>query len=147
MRLSRTSRHGAVVPTVAVCLIGLMGFVALAVDIGLMVIARSQAQNAADIAALAGARTLDGKTSNNNTTAAMAEAREAAQSNYILNGQIAAGQVAGVQAGVYRYDGSAQRFQPCSTARPAVPKRTGRCRSRSSANSLPCSPRCSAFSR
>ena len=111
MIASTDRRRGAVVPTVAVCLIGLMGFVALAIDIGLMVVARSQAQNAADIAALAGARTLDGKTSSNNVTAAMAEANEAATSNRILNNSITTGQVTNVQAGIYRYDTTAQRFQ------------------------------------
>lgn len=113
-------RAGAIVPIVAVCLVGLMGFIALAIDIGIMVVARSQCQNAADIAALAGTRTLDGKTSSNNVAAAMVEASSAAQANMILNGAITAAQVANVQAGIYRYDTTAQRFQVVFDQTPAA---------------------------
>src|SRR4051794_34564971 len=111
MRIEKTPRSGAVLPIVAVCLIGLIGFVALAIDIGLMVVARSQCQNAADIAALAGARTLDGRDSSNNVSGAIAEANEAAQANVVLNSSITAAQVTSVLPGVYRYDTTAQRFQ------------------------------------
>lgn len=108
---SARRRRGAVLPIVAVCLIGLMGFIALAIDIGMMVVARSQCQNAADIAALAGARTLDGKASDNNVALATAEAREAAAANSILNGRIQPAQVTAVRPGIYRYDVPAQRFK------------------------------------
>lgn len=55
-----TRRRGNILPLVAVCLIGLMGLVALAIDIGLIAVARTQTQNAADSAAMAGARTITG---------------------------------------------------------------------------------------
>jgi len=110
-RLSNQARRpGAVLPLVTVCLIGLLGFVALAIDIGLMVVARTQCQNAADIAALAGARTLDGS-SNNNVPAAIAMAYTAAESNQVLNAPITAAQVTSVQAGIYRYNSSTQTFE------------------------------------
>ncbi len=112
-------RRGAVLPIVTICLIGLMGTVALAIDIGLMVVARSQCQNAADIAALAGARTLDGSSSNN-VPAATSQANSAAQSNQILNGPITAAQVTNVQAGIYRYNTSVQRFQVVFGQAPAT---------------------------
>ena len=104
-------RRAAVLPVVTICLVGLMGFVALAIDIGVMVVARTQSQNAADIAALAGARTLDGKDSTNNVASAMAEAREAATSNFVLNAGITADQVTSVEAGIFRYDTTNKRFQ------------------------------------
>lgn len=107
MKTSR--RRGAVLPLVTICLIGLFGFVALAIDIGMMAVARTQAQSAADIAALAGARTLNGQTGNN-TTGAIAEAKEAATSNYVLGSQVTLSQVVLAQAGVYRYDTTNQRF-------------------------------------
>ena len=72
--LPSTRRTGAVLPLVTVCLVGLLGFVALAIDVGMMAVARTQAQSAADIGSLAGARTLNGSTGNNKT-AAEAEAR------------------------------------------------------------------------
>jgi hypothetical protein len=58
-------RRGAVLPVVAVCLIGLMGLVALAIDIGMVAVARTQAQNAADSSAMAGARTISGNSATN----------------------------------------------------------------------------------
>lgn len=106
----RTARRpGAVLPLVTICLIGLLGFVALAVDIGLMAVARTQAQAAADVAALAGARTLDG-TSGNNRTNAELEAKQAAQSNAVLGANVTAGQITTSQAGVYKYNTVSQRF-------------------------------------
>src|SRR5437016_4138624 len=48
---------GYIIVTVAVLLIVLLGFTALAVDIGAMFAARTQSQRAADAAALAGAYT------------------------------------------------------------------------------------------
>ncbi len=110
-RIRRSPRRdAAVVPIVAVCLVGLLGFVALAIDIGMMVVARTQCQNAADIAALAGARTLDGSIGNN-VPAAVAEATQSAQNNLVLNTPITAAQVTTVQAGVYAYDTTDNRFQ------------------------------------
>lgn len=104
-------RRGAVLPILTICLVGLMAFVALAIDIGMMAVARSQAQNAADIAALAGARTLDGKNVNNNLSGATTMAQTAAINNQILNTPITAAQVTSIRAGIYRYDASAGKFQ------------------------------------
>ena len=104
--LPSTRRTGAVLPVVTVCLVGLLGFVALAIDVGMLAVARTQAQSAADVAALAGARTLDGR-SGNNKAAAEAEAVEAATSNSILAARITPAQVTTARAGVYRYDPAA----------------------------------------
>src|SRR5947209_4749490 len=49
MRKNRSrARHGAIVPMTAVCMTGLLAFVALALDLGILMIARNQAQTAAD---------------------------------------------------------------------------------------------------
>jgi hypothetical protein len=53
-------RRAAVLPLTAMCGTALFGFLALSIDIGMIAIARSQCQNAADSAALAGARTFNG---------------------------------------------------------------------------------------
>jgi hypothetical protein len=103
-------RPGAVLPLVTVCLIGLLAFVALAIDVGMLALARTQAQSAADVAALAGARTLNGQPGNNRV-AAEAEAREAAESNSILAAQITDPQVVTVRAGVYRYLTDSAKFE------------------------------------
>jgi hypothetical protein len=77
-------RRGAVLPLVAVCTIALMGMLALAIDIGMVAIARSQAQNAADSAAMAGARTITGNTGQNYNQIAV-NAITAATDNVIFN--------------------------------------------------------------
>src|SRR5438270_3152138 len=58
-KIRSTSRRGTILPLLAVTSFALFGFVALAVDIGMMMVARTECQNAADTAALTGARTLD----------------------------------------------------------------------------------------
>jgi hypothetical protein len=106
---SGSKRAGTVIPLVAICLVGLIAFVALAIDVGMMAVARTQSQNATDIAALAGARTLNGN-SGNNVTAAIAEAKAAAEANSILTSPITDSQVVLAQVGVYRYDATNLRF-------------------------------------
>ena len=58
-------RSGAIIPLMAILLIGIIGVTALAVDIGALTVAKNQAQSIVDAAAFAGARTLNGKTDNN----------------------------------------------------------------------------------
>jgi Flp pilus assembly protein TadG len=113
-------RPGAIVPLVALCLVGLLGMVALAIDLALIMIARNQAQCAADAGALAGARTLNGNTSNpanlNNKTTAVTNAQTVAQANYILSAQVTSGQVGTVNIGDYYYDYTANAFKINLTA-------------------------------
>jgi Putative Flp pilus-assembly TadE/G-like len=108
--LKTARRPGAVLPLVTVCLVGLMAFVAFGIDVGMMAVARTQAQSAADIAAMAGTRTLTGQSGNNKTNAE-AEAKEAAKANYVLGSLITDAQVTTVRSGVYKYDATAARFQ------------------------------------
>ena len=53
-------RRGTILPFLAISLVALCGFVALAIDIGMIVAARTDCQNAADAAAFTGTRNLDG---------------------------------------------------------------------------------------
>jgi Putative Flp pilus-assembly TadE/G-like len=103
-------RPGSVLPLVVIGLVGLLGFVALAVDVGLIVAAKNQAQNAADVAAMAGARTLDGSPGNN-VANATANAKAAAMQNTVLTKAIQDGDVA-ITHGYYYYDQTNQTFVP-----------------------------------
>ena len=103
-------RNGSVLPLVVVSLTALMGFVALALDLGLMAIARNQCQNAADAAAMAGARTLNGDAaSNNNKIAAAANAQTAAVANSVLAQAVQPSQVV-VAVGKYYYKQASSKF-------------------------------------
>ena len=53
-------RRGSVAPVIGVSLVALCGAVALAIDVGRIAVAKLQCQSAADVAAMAGARTLNG---------------------------------------------------------------------------------------
>ncbi len=114
--LQRTPRRpGTIVPMLAVTLVGLITLVALAMDIGLVAIARNQAQNAADAAALAGVRQLNGDTTNNNNYSAVAPAAQtAAAANSVLGTQLTASNLT-TEIGYYAYDSTAQRFDPYFT--------------------------------
>ncbi len=112
---ARRPRHakrsrGAILPLTAIALVGLCGFVALAVDVGMLAIARAQAQDAADAAAVAGARSLNGSTGSN-LTGATANATSQATRNTILGTQIGSSEVA-VQHGTYHYNYTSQTFYP-----------------------------------
>src|SRR6188768_3851379 len=63
------SERGAVIIHVSIAMVGLMAFSAFVIDYGVMTVARRQAQNAADAAALAGAISLAYVDFNNQTLA------------------------------------------------------------------------------
>jgi Flp pilus assembly protein TadG len=95
-------RRGAILPLVALSLIVLLAFMALAIDLGIMAVAQTQAQQAADLAALAAARTLNGT---GNTTQATTNAQNAAGYNYIYGQQIVL-PASNVTYGTYDYVGT-----------------------------------------
>jgi Flp pilus assembly protein TadG len=106
----RRRRRGTVLPIVALSLVALLGFTALAIDVGMLAIARTETQNAADAAALAAARSLNGSQSDNNNYAAAAPAALAsAGSNTIMGGAVSGSQVQTV-IGKYYYDSSQGKF-------------------------------------
>lgn len=67
--MSRAKQRGSVAVITAVSLVSLLGFAALAIDIGNLLVARNELQNAADAAALAGAPCLYQRAQCGNTTA------------------------------------------------------------------------------
>ena len=109
MKVKR-ERRGMTLPLIAISMTGLCGFVALAVDVGRVAVAKVQAQTAADVAAMAGARTLNG-TAPQTVSAATASALSAAGSVPVL-GQSLTGSNIVVTHGTYRYDPTAQKFNP-----------------------------------
>lgn len=112
-------RRGAVIPFVAICLIALLGMIALAVDLGLVAIARAQCQTAADVGATAGVRVLNGYLSqNNNYNAVTPVVLSAVGENSILGSRIQANQVR-IDIGSYVYDPAQQKFIPYYNTRPA----------------------------
>jgi Flp pilus assembly protein TadG len=110
----RGQRRGAILPLVALAIIALVSMVALAIDIGVIALARNQCQNAADAAALAAVRTLNGDVTNNNNYAAVApEAQAVAAANSVLNTPIPNDpNVVQTTIGYYAYDATAQQFSP-----------------------------------
>src|SRR5262245_20351547 len=88
-----TGRRGTILPLVAVSLVALIGFVALAIDLGMIMVARNQAQNAADVAAMTYARTIDGSASANLPNA-LVKGKAAATANSILASPIQNSEIA-----------------------------------------------------
>ena len=109
----RADRRGSILPLLGVCLIGLFGFVALAVDLGMLAVARTQSQNAADVAALVGTRTLNNKDGvlYSNLPAAVTAAKGSTTSNPLLSGNFTSAQVSKIEAGQYLYNPTSQTFQ------------------------------------
>lgn len=58
MKVTSSRRRGVIVPLTAILMVFLLGMVAFALDVGFILVARTQAQSAADAAALAGASKL-----------------------------------------------------------------------------------------
>jgi hypothetical protein len=109
----RPNRSGTVLPMLGVCLIGLFAFVALAIDLGVLAVSRTQSQNAADVAALVGTRTLNNKdgVSFNNLPAAVASARASATGNPHLSANFSNAQITRIEVGQYLYDSTSQTFR------------------------------------
>jgi hypothetical protein len=105
-------RRGSILPLVAVSAVALMGFTALAVDVGMLMVARTECQIAADAAAMAGARTLNGDVSvNNNYVNAVPNALLAATNCSVLSNPVQASQVS-CEVGFYAYNRATQQFGP-----------------------------------
>ena len=107
----RTSaRRGVVLPYVAISMVALLGFIALAIDLGMVMVAKTQTQNAADAAAFAAARTLSGG-ANPNTSQATANGQAVAAANTVLGTSVPAANVT-MTHGAYHYDPTTQTFSP-----------------------------------
>jgi Flp pilus assembly protein TadG len=110
LRNNQNRRRGAVLPLAVLTLVAMCGFCALAIDIGLMAVAKSQCQNSADAAAMAGARSLDG-TPGQNLANANTNALNLAQTNLVLSQQIPTANIT-LNFGAFHYDTTTQLFVP-----------------------------------
>lgn len=124
IRSTTRRRRGAILPLVTLSLIALFAMVALAIDLGMIALARNQCQNAADASALAGTRQLNGDTTVsanlNNYSAVDPAVKNQVAANKVLGTQLTAGNVT-YSIGYYAYDATAQRFQPIfSGSKPAA---------------------------
>ena len=112
-RSARLRRPGTFLPILAVTSVALFAFVALAIDLGMLTVARTECQNAADAAALAGARLLnngDG-VSDNNRAVAEATARNVVTQNDLMNGRFSEENVVSATAMAYAYNTTTRRFE------------------------------------
>lgn len=108
MTLRTPRRRGTLIPVVALCLVGLFAFTALAIDLGLLMVMRADCQNAADSSALVGARMLDNKPTStyNNAVAAMQACGRSVDNNILLNINFQNANIVNIQTGIYDYDTS-----------------------------------------
>jgi Flp pilus assembly protein TadG len=103
-------RHGTVLPLLVMSITVLIGFLALAIDIGMLVMAKSQAQNAADVASLTAARTLVGDPSvSYNQSLATTNAQNILTFNNILGTRVSSSQLS-ITYGTYDYNQTTQTF-------------------------------------
>jgi hypothetical protein len=112
-----TRRAGTVLPMLAVCLVGLFAFTALAVDLGLLAVSRTECQNAADMGALIGCRMLNNNStnSNSNLSTAVTTAKSAVASNTDMGANYSSTtNISSIQVGQYLYDATSQTFSVSS---------------------------------
>ena len=94
----------------ALVIVSLVGFLALSVDVGMLAIAKTQAQQAADLSALTAARTVNGDPSSNyNQVAATTNAQNALTYNQILGQTVKTSQMQ-LTYGSYDYNQTTQTF-------------------------------------
>jgi hypothetical protein len=106
----------------ALTLVGLVAFLALAIDIGMLAVAKAQAQNAADLASLTAARTLSGDPSNSyNKSAATTNAQNIMTYNYILGQAVQPTHQLTLSYGSYDYNQNTQTFNANFPATSGVP--------------------------
>jgi Flp pilus assembly protein TadG len=116
-------RRGIILPLLALVIVVMVGFLALAIDLGMLAIARTQVQQAADLAALTTMRTLNGNSSMNyNQTAATTNAQNVLTYNTVLGTSFQASQLQ-LTFGSYDYNQTAGTFQanfPPTTGSPTT---------------------------
>src|SRR5262245_22465857 len=103
-------RRGTIACLMAITCVILVSFLALAIDIGMLATARTQAQHGADLAALTAARTVNGNpVGNYNKPAATINAQNILTHNRILGSAITASQLT-LTYGSYDYNQTSQTF-------------------------------------
>jgi hypothetical protein len=109
MRTSYDRRPGTVIPLLAVTAVALLGVIALGVDLGLLALARSECQHAADAVSLATLRSLNGSPGNN-ATQAVANGKAVAAQETVLGYAVDPNTDLTIQLGCYVYDPVAGQF-------------------------------------
>ncbi len=108
---SAATRQGTVVSLLAITIVGLIAFLGLAIDLGMLAIAKTQAQQAADLAALTAARTVNGdSTTTYNNAAATTNAQNILTFNQILGQAVNPTHALTISYGSYDYNQSTQLF-------------------------------------
>ncbi|MGO9600596.1 MAG: TadG family pilus assembly protein [Isosphaeraceae bacterium] len=98
---------------IGLSLVAICGAVALAIDVGRIAVAKLECQNAADVASMAGARTLNGIMPQD-LGAATTNAQNAALTYLVMGQPIQVSEI-NVQHGTYHYDQTKQAFVPSMT--------------------------------
>ncbi len=107
----QTRRRGIILPLVAIVIVLMVAFLALAIDLGMLAIAKTQVQQSADLAALTAMRTLNGNASiNYNQSAATTNAQNVVTYNVILGQALQSSQLQ-LTFGSYDYNQTAKTFQ------------------------------------
>src|SRR5262249_19032372 len=122
MRPVTRGRPGTIIPFLALAIVALLAVVALGIDLGVLTVARTECQNAADAASLAGSRILNNKPTavENDKDLALVTAREVVKENLFLNYNFQDSQILTLRVGIFDYDPITQRFQPSyPSSRPA----------------------------
>jgi Flp pilus assembly protein TadG len=103
-------RRGTVLPLVALTIVAQLSFLALAIDLGMVAISKTQAQQAADLVSLTAARSLNGSaTGNYNQSGATTNAQNILSYNRVLGQPIQASQLQ-LTYGSYDYSQTTQSF-------------------------------------
>jgi hypothetical protein len=106
----RRRRPGTALPLVVLTIVAQLGFLALAIDLGMLAIAKTQVQLAADLVSLTAARSLNGAAAGNyNQSTATANAKNILSYNYILGKPIQPSQLQ-MSFGTYDYSQTNQSF-------------------------------------
>jgi Flp pilus assembly protein TadG len=114
-------RPGTILALMAVTIVALIAFLGLAIDLGMLAIAKTQAQNAADLAALTAARTLNGDpTTTYNNAKATTNAQNILTYNVLLGQKITSSQLT-LAFGSYDYNQTTQSFNANFPPTPNVP--------------------------
>ncbi len=116
-------RRGSILPVLALALVAQAAFLALAIDLGMVAIAKTQVQQAADLAALTAGRTLNGVSTNNyNQSQATTNAQNVLTYNNVLGSKLRASQLQ-LSYGSYDYSQATQSFSanfPATTGSPTT---------------------------
>ena len=103
-------RRGTMLPALVLSLVAMVGFLALAIDIGMVAVAKTQTQQVTDLIALTATRTLNGDPSiSYNQTAATTNAQNVLSYNQILGQSIQTSQLT-LTYGSYDYNQTSQVF-------------------------------------